>query len=313
MFTKWMIIGAALLLMLSVQIGCTGQTDPENLQNGAEGETEITGREDEQKILMDEFSALLAENTKIADIVEFINQNISLLSQENASIMLNELEKAQKNYLPELEERFYSDDVQNEMNSLNMTGFDMDQINDVNNQELKNLLLETKDSGYKIETAEGMHFPIINYETYKTFSYSATPDMKDYLDIMAAESAEVPAKDAALVIGWDEILQRAIEQEKFLNQYPDSPKNNDVKELYQKYVIFLLYGLNNTPLFSYDSHTMADKAKSVYMNAIDNYDNSELVENIRSFLDVLEKNNYKLTDEVDQFRKSTSEKAGVEW
>lgn len=312
MFTKWMIIGAAMLLMLSVQIGCTGQTDPENLQNGAEGETEITGREDEQKILMDEFSALLAEDTKIADIIEFINQKISHLSQENASIMLNELEKAQKNYLPELEEKFYSDDVQNEMNSLNMTGFNMDQINDVNNQELKNLLLEAKDSGYKIETAEGMHFPIINYETYKTFSPSATPDMKDYLDIMAVESAEVPAKDAALVIGWDEILHRAIEQEKFLNQYPDSPKNNDVKELYQKYVLFLLYGLNNTPLFSYESHTMADEAKNVYMNAIDNYNNSELVENIRSFLDVLEKNNYKLTDEVDQFRKSTSEKAGVE-
>ncbi len=56
-----------------------------------------------------------------------------------------------------------------------------------------------------------------------------------------------------MVIGWDDVLDRAMNQEKFINQYPNSVKIDDVKKLYTKYVGFILFGLNNMPLFSYDS------------------------------------------------------------
>ncbi|TEB15874.1 hypothetical protein Psfp_01817 [Pelotomaculum sp. FP] len=96
-------------------------------------------------------------------------------------------------------------------------------------------------------------FPIIDYSFYKKFSAFVTPDLKDYIDIMAEESDQVPAKDAALVIGWDEVLRRALNQEEFINAYKDSMKVDEVRELYKKYLTFTLYGLNNTPLFSYES------------------------------------------------------------
>src|SRR5690554_6132018 len=100
-------------------------------------------------------------------------------------------------------------------------GFDLNKINDINeinkilDQELKELLIETRNSGYKVETAEGMFFPIIDYQFYKQFTSYLSNDMENYIKIMSVESKEVPAKDAALVIGWDEILNRALSQEEF--------------------------------------------------------------------------------------------------
>ena len=37
-------------------------------------------------------------------------------------------------------------------------------------EALKNLIDETMKSGYKVETAEGMFYPVINYSFYKSYS-----------------------------------------------------------------------------------------------------------------------------------------------
>jgi len=48
----------------------------------------------------------------------------------------------------------------------------------------------------------------------KKYSEYVTEDVKEYINIMAEESNNPPAKDAALVVGWDEVLKRALNQEK---------------------------------------------------------------------------------------------------
>ncbi|MHB1043552.1 MAG: hypothetical protein ACYC0Q_12040 [Eubacteriales bacterium] len=134
--------------------------------------------------------------------------------------------------------------------------------------------------------------------------------MKNYIDIMAEESNKVPAKDAALVIGWDEVLKRALNQENFINNHKDSVKANEIKQLYKKYVTFTLYGLNNTPLFRYDSKTLDPKAREVYLNAVNNAGNSEFLKTLGGFLDLVKNNNYKLTNEVEEYRGNVSKKLG---
>jgi len=124
---------------------------------------------------------------------------------------------------------------------------------------------------------------------------------------MAIESTNVPAKDGALVIGWDDVLDRALNQERFINQYPDSVKINEVKQLYKKYVGFSLFGLNNTPLFSYDSKTMENDAKSIYMEAIVRNNNSKIMEILQEFLNIIEQDNYRLTDESETYRENVLE------
>jgi hypothetical protein len=184
-------------------------------------------------------------------------------------------------------------------------------VNAVQDEELKQLLTQTKGAGYKVDTAEGMFYPIIDYQQYQDYNTFVTPDIKAYIDIMAKESNNPPAKDAALVIGWDEVLTRALNQEKFINTYGASAKLADVQKLYGRYVQFCLLGANNTPLFSYEDKTMSSEAKSSYAKVLAESKPSKLTNIIQGLLDIAKQNNYQLTAEVENYRKNCFQELGI--
>lgn len=278
-----------LCLSLVVAAGCTPKK-----------QTELdTPIELKANTIMNDFYTLTQKDSSVEEVANFVNNNIFNVSKEDASKMVDQFEKIQKKNLPQFENMFNDDGIQNKINSEYKS---ITAQSDIKDTELKELLAKTKNSGYKVETAEGFFFPIIDYGFYKNFSSCVTPDMKDYIDIMAEESNRVPAKDAALVIGWDEVLKRALNQETFIYTHKDSVKVNEVKQLYKKYFTFTLYGLNNTPLFSYDSKTMNPKAREVYLNAAANAGNSEFLKALGGFLDLVKNNNYKLTNEAEKYR-----------
>jgi hypothetical protein len=300
MLRKRVIIGVVLAFALMLQIGCTAQPP----DNGENNNGNIS--EDAQRSIMEEFDRLTGSEADLSEVIEFIDQNIDLLSKENASIMIDILESLQKDNLPKLDERYYGDQqVQAELFNAYKpgTGIDMNEVDKVDHQGLLDLLTETRDTGYRVETAEGMYFPIIDYGFYKKYSDYVTDDLKEYIEIMAIESDKVPAKDAALVIEWDQVVERALRQDKFLRDYPDSIKTDAMKELYDKYVMFTLFGLNNTPLFDYDTKTIREDAKAAYMQAADSYEDQGYIGLLKDYLKVVEQNGWKLTDEVDRYRK----------
>lgn len=302
MVRKRMLVGLMLVAALALQIGCTAQVQDD-------GQQEQQGvQEDEQQDIMDEFNGLIDSDASLAEVIEFTDENIHQLSQENASAVVDELENLQKENLPELDEKFYSDqEVQNEIREIYEPGFDVNIADQLDDGKLKSLLTEARDTGYKVETAEGTYFLIMDYSFYKKYSEYVTEDLRDYIEIMAIESSKVPAKDAGLVIGWDEIVERAMLQDKFLRDYSDSIKKDEVKELYKKYVTFTLLGLNNTPLFKYDTKTMNEEAKAAYMQAAESDESGGYIQLLKEYLKVLEQNDYKLTDQVDEYRKGILE------
>lgn len=292
------LVGAGLLT------GCTTMVGKDIGSNNAEGKNPPVIEENKQDKIMPEFIALVGEIPKPDKIIEFMDKNIANVSKDNASKMLEELEKAQKNHLPELEDKYYKGEtIQSSLNGVYKPGFDLNKIDDIQDAELKSLLEETRNKGYKVETAEGMYFPIMNYEYMKKFSPYATDDMKAYIDIMAVETDKVPAKDAALMISWEEVVERALAQESFVKKYGSSAKVESVKELQKRYLTFMLYGLNNTPLFSYDTKTMDPEAKQAYTKAVKENGDSELMQLLGKYMEVLEKSKYKLSNEVEKFRK----------
>lgn len=320
-FTKAVLAGALTVsvFMAGLLSGCEAVKSPNNsnivnaqTSDNSENLNKSDGQEmketavDENKV-MNEFQALLENNTALPEIIGFIDDNISAVSEENAIVMVDKLEELQNKLLPEMEEKFYDEDLQRKMSDAFMADFDISKIYEVEDAELKRLLSEAKESGYKVDTAEGMFFPVIDYEFYKKYAPYVTPDVKEYIDIMAAESNNAPARDAALVIGWDEVLERAIKQEKFIAQYKNSIKLDSVKELYKKYVTFTLFGLNNTPMFSYDAKAMDPEAKEAYMNILKSGGEGGYIKVISDFMNLLEKSDYKLTDEVAKFREGIIE------
>lgn len=313
---KW----TAAAIMLTLVVGGVSLTAPNEsvkaylglnnqkestISNGNTGEKTEVLTSDKEKSILDNFDNLINKNASTAEVSKFVEDNISKVSKENASILLYKLEEYQKKNLTKLEEQFANDmDIQISMNKVYKADFDINKLDYIQDKKLKDILVEMRNSGYKIETAEGMYFPVLNYEIYKTYSSYVTEDLKEYIEIMAVESNKVSVKDGAIMITWDELLQRAFNQEQFIDKYKNSVKINDIKELYKRYTVFVLYGTNNTPLFSYDTKVLSSEAKNSYIKETRSNNNSKLLSNVKGLLNVLEKNNYKLTDEVERYRKS---------
>ncbi len=306
-WTGILIMAVSTSVMLS---GCEGkkeQFDKKVIEQQTSS-TSTSIKDDKDSKLMEDFKALTAGNASIVEYVGFIDTNISHVTTENADLMVSELEKRQKEYLAELDEKFYKGEkIQSYLSKAFSQSFDINDIYKIEDAEIKELLNKTRDSGYKVETAEGMFFPVLDYEFYKKYSNHVTDDIKAYIDLMAVESDKTPAKDAALVINWEDILKRAIGQEAFIEKYKNSAKINEVRDLYKKYLTFALFGANNTPLFSYDLKKMVPDAQKAYMDALENSSQNEFNKTIKDFMELLKKENFKLTDEVEKFRKAAVE------
>lgn len=298
MFFRKIILPIFFMAALLVTSGCSGSTD-------GKAEQRDQGKEQARvESVLKEFHSLTAEGGTIKQQIQFIDDNIKTLPPEADSEIVLSLEKNLMNYQPVLEEKYWQQDIQSGLFEAFTTGIDINNGDLMKDPTLKDLLNETRASGFKVETAEGTFFPVINYEMFKQYTSLLTPDIQEYMNIMAEESNQAPAKDAALVIGWEEILQRALRQEKFIADYKESKKVNEIKQLYKKYMTFTYYGANNTPLFDYNAKTLNSEAKSVYLNAVKDTGSSVFLNNLSVFLDIAKKNDYKLTVEVEKYREN---------
>ncbi|MDF2569802.1 MAG: hypothetical protein K0R55_1406 [Sporomusa sp.] len=294
------------IILVLVVSGCTKGVSPsqEPLQQQV-SQSAI----DKEKNIMNNFNTLMQKrDVTIPEIIKFIDENIAAVSQENASNMVIALEKVQSGKLPPLQDKFADSEV---VQKVLMKSFQREMtsnsITNIENKEGKDLLLDTYNSGFKVETAEGMYFPVIDYSFYKKYRNAVTQDIASFIDIMAIESDKTPIKDAALTINWVEILKRASTQERFIKDYSNSAKAEDMRQLLKRYTAFALYGANNTPLFSYDTNQMVTAAKNAYLGTIFDVNSGSFSKVMNGYLAVLKKNDYKLTSEVQEYRNKASE------
>lgn len=260
------------------------------------------------KVIMDSFNALAQkQDVTVAEIMKYVDDNIAVVSQANASTMVIRFEKLQKEKLPKLQDRFGdSETVQKVLAKIYRNDLRSQVSSSIENKEARDLLVEAQTSGFKIETAEGMYFPVIDYSAYKKYRNFVTQDIAAFIDIMAVESEKTPIKDAALMISWSEILKRAVTQEQFIKDYSNSAKQEDMKQLLKRYITYTLYGANNTPLFSYDTRQMVPEAKRTYLETAFDANDGSFSKIMNGYLAVLKKNDYKLTDEVQEYRNKAS-------
>jgi hypothetical protein len=305
-FKEYRVSSIIMLVLLIILSGCgfgSKRTNEQTPQAVAESTVY------KETAIMDQFNRMAQKRDITAgELITFINETISLVSQQNASAMLITLEKEQQLQLAKMQDNYADDQILQQKLAKDYRGNLTEQyINELSDRPQKELLQETNNSGFKIETAEGFYFPVINYSLYKKYRGNVTPDIAAYIDIMAMESDKMPVKDAALRIGWDEILKRASNQEQFIKQYGSSAKAEDVKLLLKKYLVFALYGANNTPLFRYEDNKMAPEAKMAYGKFVWNNKDDKFSKIMVEYLVVIKQNDYTLSNEVESYRKKAEE------
>jgi uncharacterized protein YdbL (DUF1318 family) len=264
----------------------------------------IAARNDDSAKMTARYEALLKKG-QLPEAIAYLSAHIGEVSSYPAMIMVLHLENAVKKVLPSMEQRFTKSSVQESIGKVYKFGDSFsDVINRSKDSSLKSLLKEADASGYKLETAEGYYFPVVNYAAFQQFRPYVTDDIQAYIDIMTVESDQASVKDAGLVIGYQQLVNRALTQERFVQQFPKSNRTAQVRSLFDNYKIYTFYGTNNTPLFDYESKKMQPNAIKGY-TALLQYTktgNSPYLNLLRKFMDLSADNDYKLTPEVEKFR-----------
>lgn len=114
---------------------------------------------------------LLLSPNKLPEAISYLNANMYAVGSYRAAIMTLRLENAQKAALPAWEDKFYNSVVQRKLTDIYEPGDRFAQLADkTKNVNLRLMLRRAAACGYKLETAEGSFFPVIDYDAYRNTS-----------------------------------------------------------------------------------------------------------------------------------------------
>ncbi|WP_068782394.1 hypothetical protein [Paenibacillus sp. GM2] len=276
------------------------QNDPSNKQNNP-----LTDQEDQAAKVIAEYNALLQSNGKLSEAISYLQEHIHEVAKEQATQMLLSLENAQIQAAPALEERYYAEDILQELADKGAyTRSIEDIISQLPDGKLKDLLSETQDNGYFLYSVEGMFFPVIDYETYTPYEDEINEDIAAYFKLKAKDTQAPALRDAAIAVSLEELLNRALDAEDFMTNYPSSPRSKEMKVLFQQYKGAIFFGSDNSQLFDYSTHIMNDEAQKTYNAYVGKTEasQSQLLRELKQYMDAAAKDGYKDSDTLKQMR-----------
>lgn len=295
-------IAAILALILSIQTGVIASAAPASQagSNTVSSKAAAFGN-----AVYNKANKLLKESD-VAYAKSYITKHIRSVTAYQATMLVLKLENAMNDALPAKTDKVYEIGIQDKLMNLYKYGEPINTtINKTKDETLRKVLINLRDSGYRLYTTEGVIFPIIDYTTLKPYKPYINKDIQAYIDIMVVESEKPAVSDAALVIPWSEVIDRGLTQEAFISAYPKSNRTADVKLKLRFTELSLYYGYNNTPLFKYEDNLLDPEVRQAFDKALKDSDavsKSALLKKLKSWSDVLESNKDKLNQEVERYR-----------
>ncbi|MFF2907863.1 hypothetical protein [Paenibacillus sp. NPDC057934] len=252
-----------------------------------------------------QFEKYVKNPDSLAQARNYLINHIKDVNVWYATVMTLHLENAQVVELPIFSEKMYGEKVQTAIRAaarpkeLTYSGL----LSKIIDPSVRAVLIEGRDNGYKLDSSEGMYYPVMHYEGFKIFKPFIQKDIAEYIDLMAVESNQPMTRDGGIVIGWDQVISRALSKEAFVKTYPASNRKEAVKLNLSLSRVF--FGASNTP--AYDGEVgeppkLNPKLRAAYETALNNGpDSSELLQTIAKLLELLGSSNDELTPEVQQF------------
>ncbi|MCM3174866.1 hypothetical protein [Paenibacillus sp. MER 99-2] len=293
------IIMTATALALLLQSGVAGTA---GVAAAASTQTDAKVTTNSSKAIYTTFQSKLKQKNGLIAADAYLTNRITQVTSHHLTLMVLQLENARLKSLTAMTDRMLVPNVQDKMMKIyhwndTFTGL----MKRTQDSSLQSLLKEARDSGYKLVMIEGSLYPIMNYSAFQKYNANVTPDISHYLNIMAAETKKIPAEDGGLLIGYQEVLLRARNQEQFLELYPTSNRVKQVQNLLDSYTMYTFYGLNNTPLFDYETNKMVPNAQKGYTAVIQRLasTDSPFLDKLAAFMDVVREAKYEKTTAVE--------------
>lgn len=146
-----------------------------------------------------------------------------------------------------------------------------------------------KQKGLRLMWMEGCYYvEEDNIFTIQKFSKFLSPPWKEYLELRAKEDNRF-INDGYLAMPFDELSQRIIFWENFINKYPSFPENNEIKAKLGDYIEW--YIIESTSAYGNGGPIDPDLRKS-YEKFLKNNKNSKFYPIVESWYNLLKKNKF---------------------
>ena len=256
---------------------------------------------------------LLKKKDGLAYAKSYITKHIKSVNKSQATLLVLKLENAANAGLVSSTDKLLEAKHQTILSNIFKQGDSIAKVlTRTKDQQLRKLLIDLRDSGYKLQAMEGTIYPIVDYATLKGYKPYINKDIQSYIDIMAVESGKPSVGDAALLISWSEVINRTLAQEAFIEAFPKSNRAQLITMKYNGSMAYLYYGMPNTPLFDYSKKTLDPDARKAFDKALaQDVSKSTSLQELKAWSDILKQNGDKLTPQVEKYQKSAA--PGKSW
>ena len=213
----------------------------------------------EENELMEDFREIADKNNPY-EIKEFIDENIHKVSEEEASEMVDKLDRSLVNNIGAINDGIVTLDEDGELIEIGSTDFffDRENVQEIDNEKLRQEVDMALDNGYKLINVEGSYNIIVDYARLQEYNDYISEKLVDYLEIRAMDSENPPFADAALIIEYDDLAERILKTEEYLTNYPESIRYVEMLDIYETKLDFYLRGIPNTQIYDYATNEIYD-------------------------------------------------------
>lgn len=244
---------------------------------------------------------MIAEKKPAPDVlIKFIDENIEKVSKEDADEMINILDMSLEANKEIYADRIFELDKDDEL--INIDGEEIDfkaiSIEEIKNDKLRVEVDYLYKNMYKLTNVEGAFYPIIDYKALKKYDDYINDEGREYIEIRSIDSENRTMGDGGLYIEFNELLDRILRIEKFLEKYPDSLRKTEMLYDYDYKITAYINGLPNTPIMDYESKKITDEVLNSYNIAIEkgNYFSGIVKEHLNN----IEENDNIIDDEITE-------------
>ncbi|MDY0235816.1 MAG: hypothetical protein RBR71_07285 [Gudongella sp.] len=140
-------------------------------------------------------------------------------------------------------------------------------------------------------------------EKLTPFVENGSDEFKSYFEIWETETENETTDGEGLKISAEEIIDRALNIERFTNRFPDSKLKQKLEDLYKAYIGLSLKGLGNPYIFAKEGETTLNPdLLEMYKQKINNNPDSRTAKILNLYIVELEKDSYNLNgDNVNYF------------
>lgn len=119
---------------------------------------------------------------------------------------------------------------------------------------------------------------------YAVFKNKVTSDYESYILQLGNDRKENYAINGGLMISWEELGDRLIAWENFINKYPKSPLIKSAKIEYNNYLLDYILGMDSSPTYDRTEGRLLDENKEEYSRIIKKYPNSRTAKKARELI-----------------------------